>query len=77
MTQTGTTLIGWRKATKQEAKERGAEVVFTREDADGNKHIIYGCVCYESWEQWGARREILADNVADIEAWRQRLEDAR
>ena len=64
-------LIGWRKATKKERKEHSAEVVFTREDERGEQHTIYACCCYESWEQWGAIREILSDNIEDVETWRQ------
>ena len=47
-----------------------AEVVFIRKDESGREYRIYGCKCYESWEQWGAPREILADNCDDIENWR-------
>jgi hypothetical protein len=71
----GTLLTGWRKATKQEQKDRGADVVFTREDGDGREYTIYACRCYESWEQWGERRDILAENVEDVERWRNGLDD--
>ena len=71
-----TELIGWRKATKQEAKNHGAEVVFTRAEPDGTEHTIYACTCYESWEQWGAVRSVLSDNVSDVEAWRRKVEEA-
>jgi hypothetical protein len=65
-----TRLVEWRKATPKERKDKGAEVVFVREDSDGREYTIYGCTCYESWEQWGAYTEILSDNVSAIEAWR-------
>ena len=65
-----TKLTGIRKATKAERKSRGAEVVFTWEDEQGREHTIYGCTCYESWEQWGAPRDVLSDNCPSIERWR-------
>ncbi len=68
-----TTLITQRKPTAKEHKENDAQVVFEREDEAGQKYTIYGCVCYESWSQWGEREEILGDNVDDIEQWRQSL----
>jgi hypothetical protein len=73
LTEKTTTLTGWRKATKQERKSKGADVVFTREDSDGMEYTIYACRCYESWEQWGEPRDILADNVDDVEEWRNGL----
>lgn len=68
-----TILLGWRKATKAEKKSKGADVVFTREDEDGKEYTIYGCKCYESWEQWGQPGYILSENVDAIEEWRQSL----
>ena len=67
-----TELIEVRTPNKEE-KERGAEIVFIRKDKSGNEYTILGCTCYESWEQWGESREILGDNVDDIEAWRNEL----
>lgn len=64
-----TELIGVRKPTQAE-RDKGAEIVFIREDENGNEHIIYGCKCYESWEQWGETKEILGHNVDAIERWR-------
>jgi len=63
-----TKLIEIRKPTK---KEKHAEIVFIRKDESNKIHTIYGCKCYESWEQWGASKEILGDNVDDIEKWRR------
>lgn len=65
-------LIETRKPTPKERKEHGAEIIFVRKDETGEEHTIYGARCYESWEQWGARREILGDNVDTIEAWRRK-----
>jgi hypothetical protein len=56
-----------------EEKERGAEIVFIREDINGEEYTILGSACYESWEQWGVKREVLGDNVEDIEQWRQNI----
>ena len=64
-----TTLIETRKPTTEE-KNKGAEIVFIRQDKNGNKHIIYGRRLCESWEQWGAITEILFDNMENIEQWR-------
>jgi len=64
-----TKLIERRKPTPAE-RSKGAEVVFIREDESGRKATIYACRCYESWEQWGAHREVLCDNVPAVEAWR-------
>ena len=66
-----TKLIEIRQPTKEE-KENGAEVVFVRKDESNKEHTIYGCKCYESWEQWGSSKEILGDNVDDIEKWRRK-----
>lgn len=65
-----TKLTGIRKATKAEHKQRGAEVVFTREDSQGREYTIYGRKCYESWEQWGVPAYVLSDNCDAIERWR-------
>ena len=66
-----TKLIQQRKPTTQDRDQNNAEVVFERKDPTGRIYTIYGCICYESWQQWGAPREILSDNVDDIERWRQ------
>jgi hypothetical protein len=63
-------LIETRNPTREE-ELADVEVVFVRKDKRGTLHTIYGCTVYESWEQWGAPREILSDNVPDIEAWRK------
>jgi len=65
-----TSLICQREPTAKERKENGAEIVFEREDDTGQIYIIYGCVLYESWQQWGEIEKILWDNVNDIEKWR-------
>ena len=64
-----TKLIGIRKPT-QEEQNRGAEIVFLRENQNKTEFEIYGAKCYESWEQWGSSKEVLGDNVEDIEQWR-------
>ena len=68
-----TELIEVRKPTKEEKEKNHAEIIFIRKDRFGKEHTIYGCTCHESWEQWGEIREILGDNVDDIEAWRNEL----
>mgnify|MGYP001608598557 CR=1 FL=1 len=64
-----TKLIVIRRPTPAECK-RGAEVVFERKEGR-QTHIILACRCYESWEQWGAGTEALADNVNAVERWRR------
>ena len=64
-----TTLQSVRKPTAAEAK-RGAEVAFDRQDSDGREYTVLACKCYESWEQWGAATEVLADNCDAVERWR-------
>ena len=65
-----TKLIKWRKATKKELKEDGADVVFIRQDEDGRKYTIYACKNHHgSWEQWGAEMSVLCDNVKTVEKW--------
>jgi hypothetical protein len=66
-----TKLTEVRNPTPQE-KKRGAEVVFIRTDESNREHIILGCVCCESWEQWGVSSDILGDNVDQIEQWRKK-----
>ena len=64
-----TSLKAIRKPT-QEEKNLGAEIVFIRENQNQTEFKIYGAKCYESWEQWGSSKEVLGDNVEDIEQWR-------
>lgn len=64
-----TKLDSVRKPTSAEIK-RGADVAFDRSDSSGRNHTILASRCYESWEQWGAPSEILADNVDAVETWR-------
>ncbi len=54
----------------KEEVNRGAEIVFIRENQNKTEFEIYGAKCYESWEQWGSSKEVLGDNVEDIEQWR-------
>lgn len=63
-----TKLIAIRQPTPAE-KKRGAEIVFERKDGR-TVHTILACKCYESWEQWGATRDVLSDNVGAVERWR-------
>lgn len=65
-----TRLTQIREATTAEQKDHGAEVVFTRKEGKC-EFTIFGCQCYESWEQWGAPKDVLGDNVDDIEKWRR------
>tara|TARA_R100000482_G_scaffold123643_2_gene74115 strand:- start:843 stop:1082 length:240 start_codon:yes stop_codon:yes gene_type:complete len=62
-----TELIEIRKATSKEREQNNAETVFIRKDRSGNEYTIYSCKVYDSWEQWGVPKEILSDNVDDIE----------
>lgn len=66
-----TKFLGNRKPTKEEQK-KGAEVVFLREDKNGNIIDVYGSKCYESFQQWGAPLEVLQDNCKNIEDWRRK-----
>ncbi|KKN26098.1 hypothetical protein LCGC14_0878150 [marine sediment metagenome] len=68
-----TKLICQRKPTAEELKICSAEVVFIRQNDAGHTFKIFGTVCYESWQQWGATEKILGDNVDDIEKWRHSL----
>ena len=65
-----TRLVAVREPNADERK-RGAEVVFERRDDDGRLYTILACHCYESWEQWGASTEVLADNLDAVERWRR------
>ena len=64
-----TKLVSVREPNRAERK-RGAEIVFVRRDGR-YKFVILAAKCYESWEQWGAPREVLGDNVPTVERWRQ------
>lgn len=49
-----------------------AEAIFIREGVDTKKeYIVYGCRCFESYQQWGQPMSILTDNIPDIEYWRK------
>ena len=65
-----TTLQAIRRPTRAEQK-RGAEIVFERKEGR-RLHAVLACKCYESWEQWGAPREVLSDNVDAVERWRHK-----
>lgn len=71
-----TKLIMQREPTEQERKENKAEVVFVRDD-HGHEVRIFAHVVYEGWEQWGARADVLNDNIPDVERWRSGLPGAR
>lgn len=51
------------------------KVKFTREDDKEKRYTIHACTCYESWQQWGAPKEVLGDNVDDVEEWRRSLDE--
>jgi len=68
-----TKLISQRKPTSEELKICIAEVVFIRQNDAGHTFKIFGAVCCESWQQWGATTKILGDNVDDIEKWHRSL----
>ena len=65
-----TKLINTREPNVEE-QGKGAEVVFEREDSNGNMWTIYARECYESWEQWGAYEWVLSTNVDTVEHWRR------
>ena len=68
-----TKFIEQRQPTNEERK-RGAQVVFVREEiASGKKINVLAAKCYESWEQWGAQREVLSENCSTVEAWRNSI----
>ena len=60
------------KTRKPNADEflKGAEIVFERKDEQGSIHTIFARKCCGSWEQWGTWKEILGDNMEDVERWR-------
>lgn len=51
---------------------RGAHVKFVRRDSNRRLHSIYACDNGDGWEQWGAKTELLSDNVPAVEAWYRR-----
>lgn len=68
-------LIETRPPTEAEKEARGGAVVFVREHPNRRRDVIHADRCYEGWQQWGADRDTLADNVPDVEAWRATLPD--
>ena len=65
----GSKLIKTRKPNADEFL-KGAEIVFERKDEKGSIHSIFARKCCGSWEQWGTWKEILGDNMEDVERWR-------
>lgn len=55
-------------------RARGAEIVMewrdTRFRSAPYTHTVLACVCYESWEQWGAPTDVLAANIPTLDRWR-------
>lgn len=70
-----TKLIEVRGPTAEEAAAKGGDVVFVRRAEDGTETAIHASVCGGSWQQWGADRDILADNGDAVEAWRRGLDE--
>ena len=72
-----TKLVDVREPSDEEKQGlgEGADVVFVREDDSGRQYVIYGMVLYESYQQWGEGKEILGDNVDDIQEWRDGLSE--
>ena len=68
-----TLLVGIRRPTISERKNHDLpDAVFIRENiATGKKLKIYAVhgTKYTGWEQWGQNKEILSENVDDIEIW--------
>lgn len=65
-----TTKLSTVRPPSRDERKRGADVVFERKEG-ARRYTIYACRCYESWEQWGAPDEVLADNVRAVELWRR------
>lgn len=64
-----TRLTGMRLANTAEKQMYGAEVIFTREDKAGAQYTIYAVAVDGSYNQWGAHREVLGDNVPTVTRW--------
>ena len=64
----GTNFLGTRKPTKEERVMRQCDIVFMREDSNGNILNIYVDLPHgiHNWNQWGQNESILIDNVVDI-----------
>ncbi|MBB5048541.1 LmbE family N-acetylglucosaminyl deacetylase [Rhodopseudomonas rhenobacensis] len=65
----GSALIAIRRPSLREARD-GAEIVFVRLH-DRQRVKIFAATCYESWQQWGAPRTLLSQNVELVELWRR------
>ena len=74
MNETKSILSETRKPTNAEER-KGAQVVFERK-RNGVRYTIFAAVYHESWRQWGAPAPVLTDNIADVEAWIDRVRDA-
>lgn len=67
-----TILRQMRKPTEDEALEQECALVFERIDYDGREYTIYADSSTDEhgWFQWGGvPKEVLGDNVDDIERW--------
>lgn len=64
-----TTFLGVRKPKRIEKEDQGADLVFLREDQNGNEILIYVATPTgeSSWFQWGQTDEILFENVSDVD----------
>jgi len=59
---------------KAHEKAKGAEIVFTYDVNLGSRtaeETIHASKCYESWQQWGATRDVLTANCDRVESWRR------
>lgn len=65
----GIELQGVRLPNRAERK-RGAQIVFDYKTPRGRETVL-ASRCYESWQQYGAPREVLGANVDTVEAWRR------
>jgi hypothetical protein len=67
-----TVLVETRSPTQSERRDEEAEIVFIRRSTQtGRTFTILACRSLESFEQWGAPREVLSENVKVVEEWRK------
>lgn len=68
-----TVCVAVRLPNRRERRDFGASVVFERRSPGrgGERFTIYAAPCYESWQQWGAPKDVLWDNVPAVNAWRR------
>jgi len=67
-----TVFLGCRKPSRRELAITNCDLIFTREDVDtGETYDIYVNLPdgYYSWMQWGVDKNILGDNVDDLEEY--------